>query len=95
MNFDINKLRLVSALFFLVSTSVACNVLALGNYPEAGSCPKQKPYYAICTHSFHSLEGWFSDQCHADKEAALHDAEVHAKRHHQGKMRWTGISQPR
>ena len=95
MNFVINKLRLVSALFFLVSAPVAYNVLALGNYPEAGSCPKQKPYYAICTHSLHSLEGWYGSTCHAEKISAEQDAEKHAKTHHQGNMRWTGINQLR
>jgi len=85
----------IEPLFFLIIFSLSNSALASGNHPEAGICPKDKPYYAICTHSFHSLEGWFSDQCHTDKTAALHDAEKHAKQHHHGNMRWTGISQPR
>lgn len=85
----------IGALLFLIISQISSSALASGNHPDAGTCPKDKPYYAICTHSFHSLEGWFSDECHADKAAALLDAEAHAKQYHQSNMRWTGISQPR
>lgn len=85
----------IEALFFLIIFSLSNTALASGNHPEAGACPKEKPYFAICTHSFHSLEGWYSDQCHADKASAQRDAEAHAKQYHQGEMRWTGINQLR
>lgn len=85
------RLAILACLFLQLSTSV----LAAGNYPESGSCPKDRPYYAICTHSLHSLEGWYSRECHADKAAAQQDAEAHARSYHQGNMRWTGIHQPR
>jgi len=68
---------------------------ALGNHPEAGICSTDKPYFAICTHSFHSLEGWYSKNCHAMQEAAQKDANEHAKKYHKGKSRWTGISKQR
>jgi len=71
------------------------SVSALGNHPESGACPANKPYFAICTHSFHSLEGWYSRNCHATQEAAQKDADEHAKKYHQGKSRWTGISKQR
>lgn len=71
------------------------SVLASGNHPDAGICTKKEPYYAICTHSLHSLEGWFGNQCYADKQSAQRDAEEHAKEYHKGNMRWTGISQLR
>ena len=70
-------------------------LLASGNHPQAGACPKEKPYYAICTHSFHSLEGWFGSQCYSDKLAAQQEAEAHARSNHQGNMRWTGIKKTR
>jgi len=68
---------------------------ASGNHPEAGACPPDKPYYAICTHSLHNLEGWYSRDCHASREAAEKDAQRHAERWHHGNMRWTGISKSR
>ena len=85
----------ISTLFFLVISQISSPVLASGNHPDAGTCPKDKPYYAICTHSLHSLEGWFSTQCRADKESAQRDAEAHAKKYHDGNMRWTGTNQLR
>jgi len=81
------------ALAFFLQASNA--TFASGNHPQAGSCPKEKPYYAICTHSLHSLEGWFGKQCHEDKASAQHDAEAHANSNHHGNLRWTGINQPR
>jgi len=80
----------------LLLTVISSNsTFASGNHPEAGACTSSEPYFAICTHSFHSLEGWYGKQCHADKQSAQHDAEAHAKEYHQGKMRWTGINQLR
>jgi len=67
--------------------------LASGNHPEAGICSPDKPHFAICTHSLHNLEGWFSRNCYADKALAQRDAEEHARKNHQGNMRWTGVSQ--
>ena len=69
--------------------------MAMGNHPEAGACPPDKPYFAICTHSLHSLEGWYSRECHATREAAEKDAEAHAREQHGGVMRWTGVSKTR
>lgn len=85
----------IGALLFLVISQLSSTALASGNHPDAGACPKDKPYYAICTHSLHSLEGWFSNQCRADKASAQRDAEAHAKKYHDGNMRWTGVNQLR
>ncbi|HEY5604348.1 MAG TPA: hypothetical protein VIM41_14700 [Gammaproteobacteria bacterium] len=63
---------------------------ALGNHPEAAACSPEKPYQAICTHSLHSLEGWYG-QCYATQEEAQQDADKHAAREHSGNSRWTGI----
>ncbi len=79
-------------LFVIFATSAT---LGSGNHPEAGVCPPEKPYHAICTHSMHSLEGWYGKQCYADKESAQREAEEHAKKYHHGNMRWTGINQLR
>ena len=86
------RLFIISTLLFLTYPIVAS---ALGNHPEAGTCSVDKPYFAICTHSFHSLEGWYSSNCHATQEAAQNDANQHATKYHQGKSRWTGISKQR
>ena len=85
----------IGVLFFLVIFQISSTVSASGNHPDAGTCPKDKPYFAICTHSLHSLEGWYSTQCRADKATAQQDAEAHAKKFHNGNMRWTGISKQR
>jgi len=80
----------------LLLVSIPSNtVLALGNYPGAGVCPSSKPYFAICTHSLHNLEGWFSRRCYTDQALAQRDAEEHARKNHRGNMRWTGINQLR
>lgn len=63
---------------------------ALGNHPEAGTCPTDKPYYTFCSHSLHNLEGWFG-KCHATREQAQQDAEKHAREQHKGNDRWTGV----
>jgi len=68
---------------------------ALGNHADAGNCSTDTPYFAICTHSFHSLEGWYSKNCHVTQGSAQKDADNHAKEYHQGKSRWTGISKQR
>lgn len=70
-------------------------LLASGNHPEAGTCPEDKPYYAVCTHSLHSLEGWLGKKCYATKEEAEREAKAHADKEHQGNMRWTGIAKTR
>ncbi len=84
------KIFFYGILFASISSNIA---LALGNHPEAGACSLNKPHFAICTHSLHNLEGWFSKSCYADRALAQHDAEEHAKKHHQGNMRWTGVNQ--
>jgi len=84
-------MRFVTILLFLFANAV----YASGNHPEAGACPKEKPYYAICTHSLHSLQGWYGKKCYIDKQSAQRDAEAHAKKYHHGNMRWTGINQLR
>ncbi len=68
---------------------------AMGNYAEAGFCPPERPWYAICTHSLHNLEGWFGPGCHTTREAAEKDAEAHAREQHQGNTRWTGVAKTR
>lgn len=70
-------------------------LLASGNHPEAGSCPQDKPYYAVCTHSLHSLEGWVGKKCYTTREEAEVEAKAHADEQHQGNMRWTGVSKSR
>ena len=82
------RLSLLGILLFLAFPITAS---ALGNHPEAGTCSSEKPYFAICTHSFHSLEGWYSRNCHATQAGAQKDADDHAEKYHQGKSRWTGI----
>jgi hypothetical protein len=83
MRFLFFSAQLFLAFFMTVSAS--------GNHPEAGACPTEKPYFAICTHSFHSLEGWYSSNCHTTQKAAQNDADNHAKKYHQDNSRWTGI----
>jgi hypothetical protein len=73
----------------------ATNLHAAGNHPEAGACGGDKPYFAICTHSLHSLEGWYSRECFATREEAQQRAEEHAKEYHNGNMRWTGVRKQR
>jgi hypothetical protein len=68
---------------------------ASGNHPEAGACPADKPYFAICTHSFHNLEGWYSSNCHETQNAAQKDADEHAREYHRSNSRWTGIKKQR
>ncbi|NOX92317.1 MAG: hypothetical protein GXP18_07680 [Gammaproteobacteria bacterium] len=77
----------------LLAVNSSNTVFASGNHPEAGICSTNKPHFAICTHSLHNLEGWFSRSCYADRALAQRDAEEHARENHQGKMRWTGVNQ--
>jgi hypothetical protein len=78
-------------LFILPFLVIPFTASASGNYPEAGTCPPEKPYFAICTHSFHNLEGWYSNNCHSTQNKAQKDANNHVKKYHQGNSRWTGI----
>ncbi|NOX75315.1 MAG: hypothetical protein GXP17_01550 [Gammaproteobacteria bacterium] len=68
---------------------------ASGNHPEAGACSIEQPWFAFCTHSLHSLEGWYGEHCYTDRQAAQREAEQHAKKFHQGNMRWTGVRKQR
>ena len=86
-------MRILAAVLFCII--LPAHALAMGNYPEAGACPQDKPYYAICTHSLHTLEGWFGPGCHATREAAEKDVEAHAQEQHQGNTRWTWIAKNR
>jgi hypothetical protein len=70
-------------------------LFASGNHPEAGTCPEDKPYYAVCTHSLHSLEGWVGSECYATREEAEKEAKAHADKEHHGNMRWTGVAKTR
>ena len=82
-------------LSILLMTAIPISAFALGNHPEAGTCSSNKPYFAICTHSFHNLEGWYSSNCHRTRDAAQKDADKHTKDYHQGNSRWTGIKKQR
>jgi hypothetical protein len=76
----------LSFAIFLISSTT----FAMGNHPESSICPNDKPYYSFCSHSLHSLEGWYG-KCRADRETAQIDANKHAQEQHQGKDRWTGV----
>ncbi|MCI0508079.1 MAG: hypothetical protein L0Z73_18520 [Gammaproteobacteria bacterium] len=80
-------MRYLLFFFFVMVSSFA---FALGNHPESSLCSPEKPYQAICTHSLHSLEGWYG-QCYATQEEAQQEADKHAAQEHQGNSRWTGI----
>jgi hypothetical protein len=84
--------RLAFSLLLFAVTFIG-NAQASGNHPEAGACSATQPYFAICTHSLHNLDGWFGKNCHTEKSAAQTDAEQHAEKYHQRNMRWTGVSQ--
>ena len=77
----------VVCLFVLVVPQV---VHAMGNHPESSSCTSQKPYYPICTHALHNLEGWFGE-CYATREQAQQAADKHVADYHHGNSRWTGV----
>ena len=77
-----------SFLFLLIL--ISNTAFALGNHPESSNCPKNKPYYAICTHALHNLEGWYG-KCEPTAQKAQAEADKHAKEYHKGNSRWTGI----
>jgi hypothetical protein len=83
--------------FFIFFFCLLCSSFsfASGNHPDAGACDAERPWYAICTHSLHSLEGWYGDNCYAEREPAQKEAEAHAKKYHNGNMRWTGVKKNR
>jgi len=66
------------------------NAFASGNFPESHSCPADKPYHSLCTHSLHSLEGWYGP-CRKTRAEAQQDADQHVDKFHQGNSRWTGV----
>ena len=76
-------------LLFLLSL-ISNNTFALGNHPESSNCPTDKPYYAICTHALHNLEGWYGE-CNPTAPMAQAEADKHTKDYHAGNSRWTGI----
>lgn len=84
---------LLTSLLFC-STLFSRSVFALGNHPEADTCPKEKMFYVFCTHSLHNLEGW-TGSCHATRAAAQVEADYHADKRHAGKSRWTGVLKAR
>jgi len=82
-----------NAIFCGFITVILSNTsIAAGNHPTAGACSSDKPYFAICTHSLHSLEGWYGKHCYKDRAAAQAEAEHHAARFHKKNMRWTGVN---
>ncbi|MGD8568391.1 MAG: hypothetical protein PVJ39_09910 [Gammaproteobacteria bacterium] len=83
-----HKLFRIPVLLILVVVPIAAS--AMGNYPESTVCSPEKPYQAICTHSLHSLEGWYG-KCYATREEAQQEADRHAKEQHNGNSRWTGV----
>jgi hypothetical protein len=74
-----------------VVAGLSCQAMALGNHPQSSVCTADKPYQAICTHSLHSLDGWYG-KCFATEEEAQKDADLHAQQEHGGNSRWTGIN---
>ena len=81
-------------LFFALGILYSCITFALGNHPQSSNCTPDKPYQAICTHSLHSLEGWYGN-CYADEADAQKEADDHAAEFHNGNSRWTGIRKAR
>lgn len=88
---NLRRIILPILLFGLPATP---QVLALGNHPTASACGEDNPYFAICSHSLHSLEGWNGD-CRNSRELAQKDADEHAEKHHKGNSRYTGIKKAR
>lgn len=78
-------------LLVLVVSGIGLPACNQGNYPEAGSCNREYPYFAVCTHGDHGVNGW-SASCRASREQAQVDADRHARERHGGVSRWTGIS---
>lgn len=84
-------MRFLILLLFILTSG---NLFALGNHPQSSVCSPEKPYQAICTHSLHSLEGWYG-KCYASEAEAQRDADEHAAKFHDGNSRWTGIKKAR
>ena len=82
------------SLIFLFAFGFGSLVLAMGNHPQASVCTPEKPYQAICTHSLHSLEGWYG-KCYVSQAEAQKDADDHANQFHDGNSRYTGIKKAR
>jgi hypothetical protein len=78
----------------IVTGMTVTNAWAMGNYPDANSCPNETPYYSVCTSSSHGLLGW-SGPCRATKEEAQKDADEHARKFHNGDTHWTGVARAR
>jgi len=66
----------------------------MGNHPDSNNCTAEKPYQAICTHSSHSLEGWYGT-CYATQAEAQAEADRHAQQQHGGNSRYTGVIKAR
>ena len=79
------------AIIFFAAMMGTGNAFALGNYPEANTCPQAQPYYAVCTAGSHNLQGWVG-KCQATKEAAQKEADAHAQKSHAGVTHWTGVT---
>jgi hypothetical protein len=86
----IGKLFIAIGIIFLSSSTS----YALGNHPQANICPDDKPYYTFCSHSLHSLEGWYGE-CRTTRAEAEKDATRHAQEQHDGNDRWTGVLKAR
>lgn len=84
--------RLPGMLFFAIAVQLLLTPAAhaMGNYPQAHDCTPEKPYYAFCSDSIHSLKGWHG-KCRATRAEAQKDASLHAKQEHGGNDRWTGV----
>ena len=91
MTLKINILS-IQIIFYLFILSA--NAFALGNHPEASTCPKDKPYYAVCTSSLHGLAGW-TGQCYTTEKDAQAEATSHAAKEHKGDMHWAGVNKVR
>ncbi|MFV2056621.1 MAG: hypothetical protein ACC707_09145 [Thiohalomonadales bacterium] len=81
-------LMFIACLLAVVASSGSA--FALGNHPEANTCPNDKPYYVFCSHSLHNLEGWIGG-CHKTRQSAQVEADEHAMQRHNGNSRWTGV----
>ncbi len=85
-------IQIIQVVLYLLILPV--NTFALGNHPEASTCPKDKPYYAVCTSSLHGLAGW-TGQCYMIEKDAQAEATSHAAKEHKGEMRWVGVNKIR
>lgn len=83
-------IKLILSALMLVPVLHMQQAQALGNHPQANLCPDEKPYYSFCSHSLHSLEGWYG-KCEQTEVEAKADAVEHAKNYHNGNERWTGV----